>query len=117
VIKIKLKMLSNAVFWISLLIFCFSRLKYTYHYNYRSHISLQVVKLAKSAGVQILIFPTVCIGTSRAMLLSQYMYWYKQGRAYITIYVWVQAGQCLYHNICIGTSRAVLVPIHTVAKQ
>src|SRR4029434_5010654 len=33
--------------------------KYTYYYNYRSHISLQVVKLAKSAGVQILIFPTV----------------------------------------------------------
>src|SRR4029434_6401110 len=42
-----------------LLIFCFSLLKYTYHYNYRSHISLQVAKLAKSAGVQILIFPTV----------------------------------------------------------
>src|SRR4029434_8680375 len=37
----------------------FSLLKYTYHYNYRSHISLQVAKLAKSAGVQILIFPTV----------------------------------------------------------
>src|SRR4029434_7062410 len=36
-----------------LLIFYFSLLKYTYHYNYRSHISLQV------AGVQILIFPTV----------------------------------------------------------
>src|SRR4029434_4738516 len=46
-------------FWIFLLIFCFSLLKYTYHYNYRSHISLQVAKLAKSAGVQILIFPTV----------------------------------------------------------
>src|SRR4029434_3306203 len=29
------------------------------HYNYRSHISLQVAKLAKSAGVQILIFPTI----------------------------------------------------------
>ena len=42
-----------------LLIFCFSLLKYTYHYNYRSQISLQVAKLAKSAGVQILIFPTV----------------------------------------------------------
>src|SRR4029434_463574 len=42
-----------------LLIFYFSLLKYTYHYNYRSHISLQVAKLAKSAGVQILIFPTV----------------------------------------------------------
>src|SRR4029434_11268627 len=42
-----------------LLIFCFSLLKYTYYYNYRSHISLQVVKLAKSAGVQILISPTV----------------------------------------------------------
>src|SRR4029434_2025969 len=50
----------NAVFWIFLLIFCFSLLKYTYYYNYRSHISLQVAKLAKSAGVQILIFPTVC---------------------------------------------------------
>src|SRR4029434_3364719 len=48
-------------FWIFLLIFCFSLLKYTYYYNYRSHISLQVVKLAKSAGVQILIFPTVYI--------------------------------------------------------
>src|SRR4029434_3733172 len=47
-----------AVFWIFLLIFCFSLLKYTY-YNYRSHISLQVATLAKSAGVQILIFPTV----------------------------------------------------------
>src|SRR4029434_546624 len=34
-----------------LLIFYFSLLKYTYHYNYRSHISLQVAKLAKSAGV------------------------------------------------------------------
>src|SRR4029434_10525478 len=43
------------------LIFCFSLLKYTYYYNYRSHISLQVAKLAKSAGVQILIFPTVYI--------------------------------------------------------
>ena len=42
-----------------MLIFCFSLLKYTYHYNYRSHITLQVAKLAKSAGVQILIFPTV----------------------------------------------------------
>src|SRR4029434_4630281 len=42
-----------------LLIFCLSLLKYTYYYNYRSHISLQVAKLAKSAGVQILIFPTV----------------------------------------------------------
>src|SRR4029434_8292372 len=52
-------MLQNAVFWIFLLIFCFSLLKYTYYYNYRSHISLQAVKLAKSAGVQILIFPTV----------------------------------------------------------
>src|SRR4029434_6669821 len=52
-------MLENAVFWIFLLIFCFSLLKYTYYYNYRSHISLQVAKLAKSAGVQILIFPTV----------------------------------------------------------
>src|SRR4029434_2127094 len=49
-----------AVFWICLLIFYFSLLKYTYHYNYRSHISLQVAKLAKSAGVQILIFSTVC---------------------------------------------------------
>src|SRR4029434_8243523 len=47
--------------WICLLIFYFSLLKYTYHYTYRSHISLQVAKLAKSAGVQILIFPTVCI--------------------------------------------------------
>ena len=53
-------MLKNAVFWICLLIFYFSLLKYTCHYNYRSHISLQVAKLAKSAGVQILIFPTVC---------------------------------------------------------
>src|SRR4029434_4556252 len=52
-------MLKKAVFWICLLIFHFSLLKYTYHYNYRSHISLQVAKLAKSAGVQILIFPTV----------------------------------------------------------
>src|SRR4029434_785057 len=52
-------MLSNAVFWICLLIFYFSLLKYTYHYNYRSRISLQVGTLAKSAGVQILIFPTV----------------------------------------------------------
>ena len=42
-----------------LLIFCLSLLKKTYHYNYRSHISLQVAKLAKSAGGQILIFPTV----------------------------------------------------------
>src|SRR4029434_6832103 len=52
-------MLLNAVFWICFLIFYFSLLKYTYHYNYRSHISLQVAKLAKSAGDQILIFPTV----------------------------------------------------------
>src|SRR4029434_1683290 len=52
-------MLKNAVFWIFWLIFCSSLLKYTYYYNYRSHISLQVVKLAKLAGVQILIFPTV----------------------------------------------------------
>ena len=44
-----------------LLIICFSLLKYTYYYNYRSHISLQVGKLAKSAGVQILIFPTVSL--------------------------------------------------------
>src|SRR4029434_8720665 len=51
----------GAVFWICLLIFYFSLLKYTYHYNYRSHISLQVAKLAKSAGVQILIFPTVLV--------------------------------------------------------
>ena len=43
------------------MIFYFSLLKYTYHYNYRSHISLQVAKLAKSAGVQILIFPTVYV--------------------------------------------------------
>ena len=42
-----------------LLIFCLSLLKYTYHYNYRSHISLQVAKHAKSAWGQILIFPTV----------------------------------------------------------
>src|SRR4029434_1659633 len=53
-------MLYNAVFCICLLIFYFSLLEYTYHYNYRSHISLQVAKFAKSAGVQILIFPTVC---------------------------------------------------------
>ena len=46
--------------FLDLLIFYFSLLKYTYHYNYRSHISLQVAKLAKSAGVQVLIFPTVC---------------------------------------------------------
>ena len=46
-----------------MLIICFSLLKYTYYYNYRSHISLQVAKLAKSAGVQILIFPTVCYPT------------------------------------------------------
>src|SRR4029434_198901 len=52
----------NAVFWIFLLIFCFSLLKYTYYYNYRSHISLQVAKLGNSAGVQILIFPTVHVG-------------------------------------------------------
>src|SRR4029434_8375882 len=39
----------GAVFWICLLIFYFSLLKYTYHYNYRSHISLQVAKLAKLA--------------------------------------------------------------------
>src|SRR4029434_285318 len=52
-------MLYNEVFCICWLIFDFSLLKYTYHYNYRSHISLQVAKLAKSAGVQILIFPTV----------------------------------------------------------
>src|SRR4029434_2815134 len=51
----------KAVFWIFFLIFCFSLLKYTYYYSYRSHISLQVAKLAKSAGVQILIFPTVSI--------------------------------------------------------
>src|SRR4029434_2766815 len=51
------KMQFSGFLW---LIFCFS-LKYTYYYNYRSHISLQVVKLAKSAGVQILIFPTVDI--------------------------------------------------------
>src|SRR4029434_7483121 len=54
-------MLSNAVFWICLLIFYFSLLKYTYHYNCRSQISLQVAKLAKSAGGQILFFPTVYI--------------------------------------------------------
>ena len=55
----------NAVFWICLLIFYFSLLKYTYLYNYRSHISLQVAKLAKSAGVQILIFPTVHTQTNK----------------------------------------------------
>src|SRR4029434_458729 len=54
-----------AVFWIFLLIFCFSLLNYTYYYNYRSHISLQVAKLAKSARAQILIFPTVCLRTFR----------------------------------------------------
>ena len=48
-----------------MLIFYFSLLKYTYHYNYRSHISLQVSKLAKSAGVQILIFPTVSTSAGR----------------------------------------------------
>src|SRR4029434_9273054 len=58
-IQIKSKILYNAVFLICLLIFYFSLLKYTYHYNYRPHISLQVAKLAKSARVQILIFPTV----------------------------------------------------------
>src|SRR4029434_11010340 len=52
-------MLYNAVFWICLLILYFSLLKYTYHYNYRSHISLQVPKLAKLAGCQILIVPTL----------------------------------------------------------
>src|SRR4029434_3570100 len=45
--------------WICLLIFYTSLIKCTYNYNYRSHISLQVAKLAKSAGVQILVFPTV----------------------------------------------------------
>src|SRR4029434_4441290 len=59
-----------AVFWIFLLIFCFSLLKYTYYYNYRSHISLQVAKLAKSAGVQILIFPTVC--HTRKMIYTEF---------------------------------------------
>src|SRR4029434_6251896 len=53
-----------------LLIFCFSLLKYTYYYNYRSHISLQVTKLAKSAGVQILIFPTVC--HTRKMIYTEF---------------------------------------------
>src|SRR4029434_2282266 len=53
----------NVIKWsfLDFLIFCFSLLKYTYYYNYRSHISLQVAKLAKSAGVQILIFPTVYV--------------------------------------------------------
>src|SRR4029434_4972477 len=58
--QIKSYMLYNAVFCFFLLIFCFSLLQYTYYYNYKSHISLQVAKLAKSAGLQILIFPTVC---------------------------------------------------------
>src|SRR4029434_10686944 len=59
-------MLYNAVFWICLLIFYFSLLIYIYYYNYRSHISLQVAKLAKSVGVQILIFPTVYGGSVAA---------------------------------------------------
>src|SRR4029434_2223928 len=37
------------------------------HYNYRSHISLQVAKLAKSAGGQLLIFPTVHVGKVRLL--------------------------------------------------
>src|SRR4029434_600541 len=62
------QVLSHVLLGVQILIFCikcklshkcFSLLKYTYYNNYRSHISLQVVKLAKSAGVQILIFPTV----------------------------------------------------------
>src|SRR4029434_2376539 len=56
-------------FWICLLIFYFSLLKYTYHYNYRSHISLQVAKLAKSAGGPILIFPTVYVYVRHSSLL------------------------------------------------
>src|SRR4029434_2248297 len=40
-----------------LLIICLSLLKYTYYYNYRSHISLQVAKLAKSAGIKYLFSP------------------------------------------------------------
>src|SRR4029434_7845392 len=43
------------------LVSCVVTLKSIYYYNYRSPISLQVAKLAKSAGVQILIFPTVYI--------------------------------------------------------
>src|SRR4029434_6271548 len=71
------QVLSHVLLGVQILIFCIkcklshkcykmqfsgffvSHLKYTYYYNYRSHISLQVAKLGKSAGVQILTFPTV----------------------------------------------------------
>src|SRR4029434_6940565 len=43
-----------------LLIFCFSLFKYTYYYNFRSHISLEVAKLANRQGFQYL-FPPLYI--------------------------------------------------------
>src|SRR4029434_9967846 len=96
--QIKSYMLKNAVFRIFLLIFCFSLLKYTYYYNYRSHISLQVVKLAKSAGVQILIFPTVCLCVW-VYLQTFCVLFYPA----TTVCVCVCA--CVYLCICVGFSR------------
>src|SRR4029434_3146126 len=83
-------MLENAVFWIFLLILCFSLLKYTYYYNYRSRIYLQVAKLAKSAGGQIPIFPTIK-SPGHVANVSQYLnsflqFWetYSQHKASLT---------------------------------
>src|SRR4029434_4555153 len=90
-------MLKNAVFRIFLLIFCFSLFKYTYYYNYRSHISLQVAKLANSAGVQILIFPSVFVRV----------------RVSVSVCVRVRVSLCvLYVCVCVGT-----LPCHTTQCQ
>src|SRR4029434_10839626 len=86
--------------WICLFIFYFSLLKCTYHYNYRSHISLQVDKLAKSAGVQILIFPTVCM----CVCVSQY------GSLSIDVYACVSQYANLSHScVCVCLCVCVCV--------
>src|SRR4029434_2381862 len=79
------KMQSSGFF---LLIFCFSLLKYTYCYIYRSHISLQVAKLAESAGVQILIFPTVSVCVSVKMC--------------VCVFVSVCEGECVRVCVCVS---------------
>src|SRR4029434_1510997 len=99
-------MLLNAVFWIILLIFCFSLLKYTYYYNYRSHISLQVAKLVKSAAGQIRIFPTVCTVHYRLFLSA-----YLQAQLSVSVCrrvhspcVWI----CVYSDVCVCVNFPLL---------
>src|SRR4029434_10551026 len=105
---------------IFLLIFCFSLLKYTYYYNYRSHISLQVAKLAKSAGVQILIFHCrfkfMHTNTQTHVHLQTYTHTHKHTHIFTTdshkqTHTHTKAGEELIERFLNGADKGQIRPL------